>query len=78
MSTLMDDKGLSRLNFLKASGALVIAFSLPLTFEGAASAAAENAANLPVDSSRLDSYLAIGPDGMVTVYSGKVELGSGA
>ncbi|HWE60403.1 MAG TPA: molybdopterin cofactor-binding domain-containing protein [Chloroflexota bacterium] len=78
MSTELDEKGLSRLDFLKASGALVIAFSLPLGLKaGTAEAAAKNALG-SVNPTQLDAWLAIGRDGGVTIFMGKVELGMGA
>jgi CO/xanthine dehydrogenase Mo-binding subunit len=57
---------------LKASG-LIVAFSLAprLTIANPAGAAK------PVTPDLVDSYLAIGRDGRITVYSGKVDLGTG-
>src|SRR2546421_3500889 len=79
MSTQLDDKGVSRLDFLKASGALVLAFSLPVPLQlGTVEAAtAQRGAYAPVSPSQLDAWLAVGTDGTVTVYTGKVELGGG-
>jgi nicotinate dehydrogenase subunit B len=65
---------LNRRSLLKASGALVVTFTLiPLrsTF------AAPTSAAKPVTPDVVDSYLAIGSDGRITVYSGKVDLGTG-
>jgi len=63
----------SRRSVLEASGLLVVAFSLAPRFMFAnASSAAK-----PVAPDLVDSYLAIGADGRVTVYSGKVDLGTG-
>jgi CO/xanthine dehydrogenase Mo-binding subunit len=58
---------------LKASGLLVVAFSLVprLTI------ANPGGATKPVTPDLVDSYLAIGRDGRITVYSGKVDLGTG-
>jgi nicotinate dehydrogenase subunit B len=63
----------SRRSVLKASGLLVVAFSLAprFTFSSASGAAK------PVAPDLVDSYLAIGADGRITVYSGKVDLGTG-
>src|SRR2546428_9745998 len=67
---------LSRRDFLKTGGALVIAFSLALEFAfGQAKAAA-----LPgsLNNNRmLDSWLRIDADGTVTIFTGKIELGQG-
>src|SRR5579863_7813749 len=79
MSTNEEDKGLSRLTFLQASGALIFTFSLPVALKAGTSRAAGTSAGLypAPDPTRLDSWLAIAADGRVTVYCGKVELGSG-
>lgn len=66
----------SRRDFLKSSGALVVTFSLahPL------SQAAEKGNAAPaktVASDQVDGYVAIDGKGNVTVYSGKVDLGTG-
>jgi CO/xanthine dehydrogenase Mo-binding subunit len=63
----------SRRSVLKASGLLVVAFSLVprLTI------ANPGGATKPVTPDLVDSYLAIGRDGRITVYSGKVDLGTG-
>jgi len=78
MSTLLDEKEHSRLTFLKASGALVIAFSLPLKLGVGAAQAAAKGPFAVVDPSRIDAWLAIDPQGIVTIFMGKVELGMGA
>ncbi len=68
---------LGRRRFLTSTGALVIAFSLPRRI-GAATAglpAARPAADLASD--QVDAWLAVGADGRVTLFSGKVELGTG-
>jgi CO/xanthine dehydrogenase Mo-binding subunit len=66
----------SRREFLKTGGALVVGFSLvPLPRANAADAGA--AAVKPLSPDRVESFLAIGADGGVTCYSGKVDLGTG-
>ena len=67
----------NRRDFLKASGALTIGFSL-------AGAGQANAAMAPalrpaksVANAAIDSWLTIGADNRVTIYSGKVDLGTG-
>jgi nicotinate dehydrogenase subunit B len=67
---------MTRRQFLKTSGALVVAFALPLDVE------AQNAHTLrtsggPLPPNQLDSWLIIQKDGMITVMTGKVELGTG-
>ena len=65
----------SRRDILKSGGALVVSFS----FGGAArEALAEDAvAPKPVALTAVDSFVAIDSAGAVTIYSGKVDLGTG-
>jgi CO/xanthine dehydrogenase Mo-binding subunit len=67
------NESVNRRSVLKASGFLVVAFSLAprLTIANPAGTAK------PVTPDLVDSYLAIGRDGRITVYSGKVDLGTG-
>jgi len=66
---------LSRRALLKAGGSLVVAFSLgPMPAKTAMAAAA---APRSLALGEVDSFLAIGTDGTVTCYSGKVDLGTG-
>ena len=58
-----------RRSFLQGAAGLVVAFSIPRFAEAAPG-------TLETDS--VDAYLAIAPDGGVTVYAGKVDLGTGA
>src|SRR5262249_16066762 len=63
-------KNLSRRDFLKTSGALIVTFSL----------APESTLAQRLDgasSNQLDGWLAINADGTVTAYTGKCELGHG-
>lgn len=60
----------SRRDFLKTSGALVVAFSI-----GGPKALAQVAGSPAMD--QLDSWLAVGADGRIFAYSGKEELGQG-
>src|SRR6266849_4421284 len=64
----------SRRDLLKGGGALVVSFSLAGTLD---EAAAQGAAAKPLALTEVDSFLAIDPKGIVTVYSGKVDLGTG-
>jgi CO/xanthine dehydrogenase Mo-binding subunit len=70
---------LSRRDLLKAGGALVVSFAfagipLPAVAQTASSAGEPGK---PLDPSDVDSFLAIHPDGSVTVYTGKVDVGTG-
>jgi nicotinate dehydrogenase subunit B len=67
------NSSVNRRSVLKASGLLVVAFSLAPRFTFASASGAAK----PVTPDLVDSYLAMGPDGRVTVYSGKVDLGTG-
>lgn len=63
----------SRRDFLKGTGALVVAFSLAPH----AKALAQAGVGKPVTPDQVDTFLAIDDKGTVTVYSGKVDLGTG-
>jgi nicotinate dehydrogenase subunit B len=66
----------SRRELLTASGALVVSFALAgHAGEALAQAAGSPAKTVAID--QVDAFLAIDPRGMVTVYSGKVDLGTG-
>ena len=65
----------SRRDLLKSGGALVVSFSFfgrPVETLAQAAAAAK-----PVALTAVDTFLAIDAAGLVTVYSGKVDLGTG-
>jgi nicotinate dehydrogenase subunit B len=67
---------ITRRQFLKTTGALVVSFNLL----SPARKAVAQFATLPsgdIDPTSLDSWLAITPDGLVTFYTSKVELGTG-
>jgi CO/xanthine dehydrogenase Mo-binding subunit len=63
----------SRRAFLKATGALVVTFSLPRSEVCAQAAGGAKT----VAGDEVDGFLSIGGDGRVTIYSGKVDLGTG-
>ena len=67
---------LSRRQFLKGTGALIVSFNL---FPPAADLFAQETVGpgIDADPTSLDSWLAIARDGTVTVFSGKVDLGTG-
>jgi CO/xanthine dehydrogenase Mo-binding subunit len=96
----------SRRNFLRGSGALIVAFSFQPAVGLAYAQSAEDeptpqtpaqaqstevqeqqpaprppatptARTAPFQANQVDSWLAVGQDGSVTVYSGRVELGTG-
>ena len=71
----METSTISRRGLLKGTGALVVSFSL---FGPAARALAQVAAEGgEPEAASLDSWLAIAQDGTVTVFTSKVELGTG-
>lgn len=65
----------SRREFLAGAGCLIVSFH----FDGHAAASAQPSAenSSGVDPGRLDSWIGIDADGMVTAYTGKCELGQG-
>jgi CO/xanthine dehydrogenase Mo-binding subunit len=67
---------ISRRKLLKSTGALVVSFSLAGK-AGQALAQGTAAAAKPVALTEVDSFLAIDKAGMVTLYTGKVDLGTG-
>ncbi len=66
---------LERRQFLKAGGALIVSFAMADALPAFAQTSAPGK-NLAPDS--VDSYLAIAENGDVTLYSGKVDMGTGA
>src|SRR3982750_1773677 len=65
----------SRREFLKGTGALVVSFALAGRWPALAQGVP--AAGKPVALDEVDSFLAIEANGRVTVFSGKVDLGTG-
>ena len=75
----LESAGMSRRNFIKGSGALIISFSMGGMAARLAATPGQAVApdfNGP-GSNQLDSWIAIGADGSVTAYTGKCELGQG-
>ena len=66
----------SRRDFLKTTGALVVTFSISHPLAGAATKGAATP-NKTVALDQVDGFIAIDAKGNVTVYSGKVDLGTG-
>jgi CO/xanthine dehydrogenase Mo-binding subunit len=71
----LDRAGFSRRDFLKGTGALLVTFA-SASIAGGDSAAVAQGIN-GRSSPQLDSWIAIGEDGIVTAYTGKCELGQG-
>src|SRR5882672_7241663 len=66
---------LSRREFLKASGALIVTAAGP-TFVGEVFAQTSSGATKPaLLPTELDSWVAIAPDGRVTAFFGKMDMG---
>ncbi|MDE2473915.1 MAG: xanthine dehydrogenase family protein molybdopterin-binding subunit [Alphaproteobacteria bacterium] len=69
----MGEITIARREFLKTGGALVVGFALiPYAALGQTAAAGKSLA-----ADQVDSFLVIGRDGGVTLYSGKVDIGTG-
>ena len=67
--------GFSRRDFLKSSGALVVAFAA--ADQGWAAQGQFDTRASHIDPKQLDSWIAIAADGRATAYTGKCELGQG-
>ena len=68
----------SRRTVLKSGGALVVSFSIAgQIMEAMAQGAAPPTPAKPVTLTEVDSFLTIDAKGMVTVYSGKIDFGTG-
>jgi len=70
----MNQMILERRQFLKGSGALFIAF----TIADVIPAEAQTAPQKSLAADAVDSYLVVERDGRVTLYAGKVDIGTGA
>lgn len=67
----------SRRHFLKASGALFVMAAAPFEAFAAASAQLGEIAGRVLDPSSVDAFFTLHQDGSVTLYCGKVDLGTG-
>src|ERR1700719_3236233 len=68
----------SRRDFLTRSGTLVVSFSMAPLLEPLASGQGPFDTHLShIDPARVDSWLAVGADGIVTAYTGKCDFGQG-
>src|SRR2546422_723398 len=72
----MRDTNFTRRQFLKGTGALVVSFNLFPSASSLFAQTADKAGGEP-DPTQLDSWLAVGKDGTITVFTGKVDLGTG-
>jgi nicotinate dehydrogenase subunit B len=71
-------KEISRRDFVKVSGALVVSFSAASFLEPFAVAQGPfDTHRSHVDPEKLDSWLAVASDGSVTAYTGKCDFGQG-
>jgi nicotinate dehydrogenase subunit B len=71
---------ISRRDLLKTSGALIVTFAFDAILRRGTRAqtpVARSGAGKSLDPSQVDSFLAIHADGTVTVYTGKVDVGTG-
>jgi len=81
MTVTASERTFTRRSFVKGAGALVVAIGMPRLLNPKAAFAAVNG-DFPIgpaaiDPTRIDSWIAIGSDGGVTMKVGKVELGQG-
>jgi CO/xanthine dehydrogenase Mo-binding subunit len=72
---------ISRRDLLKSGGALIVSFSIAPWFDRRVSAQGP-ASNIPesgkpLDPTELDSFFAVHADGSITLYTGKVDVGTG-
>lgn len=72
---------ITRRDFLKASGSLVVSVSIPGAIATAMSQSISTTATLggkpPLLPDQLDSWIAVLPDGSVTAFFGKMDMGQG-
>jgi nicotinate dehydrogenase subunit B len=67
---------MKRRDFIRTSSIIVVSFAFGGTTHQLASAQTGSGAK-PVDPREVDSFLAVHPDGSVTVYTSKVDVGTG-
>ncbi len=80
MQTLSSMSSISRRDLLKTGGALVVSFAFGAVLprrSAAQSPTADGDLAKMLDPSEVDSFLAIHADGSVTLYTGKVDIGTG-
>src|SRR4030095_9266664 len=76
MTTVNARTSFDRRELLKVSGVLAIGFSM--SFAAGSSRAAALLPPKSVAKDAIDSWLTIGPDDRITIFCGKVDLGTGA
>jgi CO/xanthine dehydrogenase Mo-binding subunit len=67
----------SRRDFLKTCGALIVSFSATSPVESSSGHGQFGTHPSHIDPEELDSWLAVGADGMITAYTGKCDFGQG-
>jgi len=68
----------SRREFLKGCGALIVSFSAASLTQMSASGQGQfETHSSDIDPAKLDSWLAVGADGIITAYTGKCDFGQG-
>src|SRR5690348_11801050 len=73
------DRFVSRRDFLRTGGAVVVGFSLSASLPRfvLAQAASNSDIGKPLDAHQVDSFLGFHADGSVTIYTSKVDIGTG-
>jgi CO/xanthine dehydrogenase Mo-binding subunit len=75
---IVDSSALTRRGALKAGAALLVGFALdPGEARAQSTSPSTDAPRTPLDVKDVDSFLAIHPDGTVTIYTSKVDVGTG-
>lgn len=67
----------SRRDFLKTAGVMMIGFGFGAATPGTAEAQSPLNPSGNIDNTQVDSWVAVGADGSITVFAGKAELGTG-
>src|SRR6187431_2465762 len=68
---------ISRRDFLKASGSLLVSVSVPGAALSQSAATAATSGKPALVPNELDSWIAVTPDGNVTAFFGKMDMGQG-
>ena len=80
MDAIMEPSTISRRDILKVGGALVVRFAFGVALPERSPAQAPGTAAVPakpLDPHEVDSFIAVHADGSVTLYTGKVDVGTG-
>ena len=79
MATLSQSSGVSRRDFLLTGGAVMVGFSLSASLPKFVLAQAASTSDIgkPLDAHQVDSFLAFHADSSVTIYTSKVDIGTG-